>query len=129
MTKTILIVEDENPLRKALQDKLTQENFNVLEAKDGQEGLNIALEKKPDLILLDIVMPVMDGLTMSKKLREEERKEGKLSEGQIPIVFLTNLSDEKSLSSGQQEGIYDYLVKSSWTLDGIVKKINDKLGL
>ena len=128
MTKTILIVEDEDTLRNVLREKLEKENFSVLEAKNGQEGLDLALAKKPDLILLDIVMPVMDGLTMAKKIREEERKAGKLSEGQMPIIFLTNLSDEKTLSSGQQAGVYDYLVKATWTLDGIIKKIKDKFG-
>ena len=54
--------------------------------------------------------------------------DGKLSEGQMPIIFLTNLSDEKTLSSGQQAGVYDYLVKATWTLDGIIKKIKDKFG-
>ena len=128
MTRTILIVEDEDTLRNVLREKLEKENFAVLEAKNGQEGLDLALAKKPDLILLDIVMPVMDGLTMAKKIREEERKAGKLSEGQMPIIFLTNLSDEKTLSSGQQAGVYDYLVKATWTLDGIIKKIKDKFG-
>jgi len=129
MTKTILIVEDENPLRNALKDKLNKVGFATLEAKNGQEGLELAISKTPDLILLDIIMPVMDGFTMVKKLREEENKNGKLTSNQIPILFLTNLSDEKALSEGQQEGIYDYLVKSNWTLDGIVKKIDDKLNL
>lgn len=128
-SKLILIVEDEDSLRKVLLEKLKQEDFEVLEAKDGKEGLDVALQKRPDLILLDIVMPVMDGLTMVKRLREAEREEGKLSEGQVPVVFLTNLNDDKMLASGQQEGIYDYLIKSSWTLEGIVKKIKDKLNM
>ena len=129
MTKTILIVDDEEPLRNALKDKLVSEGFDILEAKNGQEGLEIALSKQPDLILLDIIMPVMDGLSMVKSLREEEKKSGKMVGNQIPILFLTNLSDETALSEGQKEGVYDYLVKSSWTLEGIVKKIKEKLNL
>ena len=129
MTKTILIVDDEEPLRNALKDKLVSEGFDILEAKNGQEGLEIALSKQPDLILLDIIMPVMDGLSMVKSLREEEKKSGKMVGNQIPILFLTNLSDETALSEGQKEGVYDYLVKSSWTLDGIVKKIKEKLNI
>lgn len=129
MTKTILIVEDEDALRTVLKQKLENENFAVLEAKNGKEGLDMALAKQPDLVLLDIIMPIMDGFTMVKRLREEERKQGKLTENQIPVMFLTNLSDEKALSSSQKEGVYDYLVKSSWTLDSITKKINDKLDL
>jgi len=129
MSKTILIVEDEESLRNVLKDKLEKENFNVLEAKNGAEGLQMALSEKPDLILLDIVMPVMDGFTMVKKLREEEKKQGDIIDNQIPVLFLSNLNDERSMSTSQQQGIYDYLVKSSWTLDGITKKIREKLGL
>lgn len=128
-SKTILIVEDEESLRNVLKDKLEKENFLVLEAKNGQEGLEMAMEKKPDLILLDIVMPVMDGFTMVKKLREEEKKPGDIINNQIPVLFLSNLNDEQAMSTSQQQGIYDYLVKSNWTLDGITTKIKDRLGL
>lgn len=128
-SKTILIVEDEDSLRNVLKDKLEKENFDVLEAKNGEEGLKMALEKKPDLILLDIVMPVMDGFTMAKRLREEEKKQGDVVDNQIPVLFLSNLNDERSMSTSQQQGIYDYLVKSNWTLDGITTKIKDRLGL
>jgi len=128
MTKTILIVEDDDSLRNILCEKLEKERFVILKAKNGQEGLEMALAKRPDLILLDIIMPVMDGLTMANKLREVEGKTDQMSQGRTPIIFLTNLSDEKALSSGQQAGVYDYLVKTAWTLDGIVKKVKDKLG-
>ena len=129
MTKTILIVEDETPLRNVLSDKLKKENFNVLAAKNGQEGLDLALTKNPDLIFLDIIMPVMDGFTMVQKLRETETKSGKLAGQHIPVIFLTNLSDEASLSTGQKEGVYEHLVKSSWTLDGLVKKAKSTLNI
>ena len=125
MAKTILVVEDEESLKNVLCAKLRKEDFKVLEAKNGQEGLVLALAEQPDLIFLDIVMPVMDGLTMVEKLREAEKETG----GHIPVIFLTNLSDEKTLSAGQKEGIYDYLVKSAWTLDGIVKRAKSTLGL
>ena len=69
MKKTILIVEDELPMLKALADKFSLEGFEILEAKDGAEGLEAAISKKPDLIILDIFMPVMDGKAMFEKLR------------------------------------------------------------
>ena len=72
MNKKILIVEDELSLREALAKKLVSENFEVLEAENGQIGLEVATREKPDLILLDIIMPVMDGMTMLKKLKENE---------------------------------------------------------
>ena len=71
MAHTILIIEDEPPLRKALVHRLGMEDFTVLEAADGEIGLEMALQHKPDLILLDVVMPNMDGLTAIKKLRQD----------------------------------------------------------
>lgn len=128
MDKKILIVEDEKALRDALSDKLTSEKFIVIEAVNGEEGLKMAIEEKPDLILLDIIMPVMDGFTMIGKLREAEKTKG-LAEGKIPIILLTNVDQEKGMGPGQKLGIYDYLVKSDWGLQNIVKKIKDKLDM
>lgn len=126
--KTILIVEDEKPLREALEAKLRRD-FETIETSDGEEGLKAAIEQEPDLILLDIIMPKMDGFTMAKKLRAYERSKGILANNQIPIIFLTNLAEERGMGEGQKRGIYDYLVKSNWTLDSIVKKIKDKLNI
>jgi two-component system, OmpR family, response regulator ResD len=126
-TYKILIVEDEKPLREILRDKFQQEKFDVLEAKDGQEGLEMAMKESPDIILLDIVMPVMDGMTMARKIREAERKRNILVGNQIPIIFLTNLGDEGHQTSGQKEGIYNYLIKSNWPIESVVKQVKDKL--
>jgi two-component system chemotaxis response regulator CheY len=90
---TILIVEDELPLRKILKDELIAAGFNVLEAKDGVEGLDVALKNHPDLILVDILMPKMDGITMLKQLREDPL--GK----KIQVMILSNLSDPASISA------------------------------
>lgn len=121
--KTILIVEDETPLRSALQEKFTREGFSVLEARDGEEGLNAALEKHPDIILLDIIMPKMDGLTVLKKLQEDS------SGKDIPVILLTNLSDDQKVAEAIKEGVYEYLVKSDWKLADLVKEVKEKLGL
>lgn len=128
MDKKILIVEDEKALRDALSDKLKNEKFVVIEATNGEEGLKMAVEEQPDLILLDIIMPVMDGFTMIGKLREAEKTKG-LTEDRIPIILLTNVDQEKGMGPGQKLGIYDYLVKSDWGLQNIVKKIKDKLDM
>lgn len=120
--KTILIVEDEAALIAALNNKLTLEGFAVLEAKNGQEGLETALSAHPDLILLDIIMPVMDGMTMLKKLREDAwGKEAK-------VFILTNLSDTQKVADAITQGSYDYLVKTDWTLEDIIARIREKLG-
>lgn len=124
-SKKILIIEDEQDLQEALVDKLTREGFSVLAAKNGEEGLKVALAARPDLILLDIVMPVMDGMTMMQKLREENEW-GK----NVSIILLTNLSATDEIISGivEDEPAY-YLVKSDWKIEDVVKKVRETLGL
>lgn len=120
----ILVVEDEVSLRGALRDKLTLEDFTVLEAKNGQEGLATALSQHPDLILLDIIMPVMDGMTMLRKLRESGEW-GK----HIPVIILTNLSSDSNKVINDVtllEPSY-YLVKSDWKLEDLVTKVTEVL--
>jgi DNA-binding response OmpR family regulator len=119
--KILLIVEDDLALSKALVNKFSAENFNILEAKNGEEGLEIALKDKPALILLDIVMPRMDGITMLKKLREDTR--GK----DIPVIFLTNLTDAEHSPGLIDENVVGYLVKTDWSLEDIVKKVKSIL--
>jgi len=120
--KTILIVDDEQTLLSALVDKFTREGFVVLSAKDGQEGLDRAFADHPDLILLDIVMPVMDGMAMLANLRKDPW--GKNAK----VIMLTNLSEVEKVTS-QLQGVYDYLVKSDWELKDVVKKVKERLGI
>lgn len=119
--KKILIVEDEEILLKDLADKFTETGFEILTAKDGQEGLNVAFKNHPDLILLDIVMPVMDGMTMLYQLRRDPW--GK----EVEVILLTNLSDSDKIADSYSEGVHDYLVKSDWSLDDIMAKVKGKL--
>ena len=120
--KIILIVEDERPLREALRDKLTREGFSTLEAKNGEEGLDVALREHPELILLDIVMPVMDGMTMLKQLRENAWGKN------VKIIILTNLSDIEKIADSVKNEVYDYLVKTDWKLEDVVTKVRERLG-
>jgi len=125
LKKTILIVEDEALMLSALAEKLNTEGFNTLQAKDGEEGLKTALRERPDLILLDILMPRLNGLAMMRKLRSESDW-GK----RVPIIFLTNLSpDEESIIEivTKEEPTY-YLVKTDWSLDEVADKIRERLG-
>ena len=123
--KTILIVEDEALMLSALAEKLNSEGFNALQAKDGEEGLKIALREHPDLILLDILMPKLNGLAMMRKLRSENDWSK-----QVPIILLTNLNpDEASIIEiiAKDEPTY-YLVKTDWSLDQVADKIRERLG-
>jgi len=115
--KTILIVEDEKALRGILKTKFESNSFNVIEAENGREGLSVSLKKHPDLILLDIVMPIMDGMTMLKKLRED--KWGKDAQ----VVLLTNLDDSEKITEAIKQNTYDYLLKTDWKLEDIISRI------
>ena len=122
--KKILIVEDEMSERKALVDKFTREGFRVLKARDGEEGLAVAFKEQPSLILLDIVMPKMDGMTMLKKLRQENAW-GK----NVPVIILTNLNADNEKMNKEitdSEPSY-YLVKSNWTISDVVEKVRERL--
>jgi DNA-binding response OmpR family regulator len=109
-------------LREALRDKLTVEGFLPIEAKNGEEGLEIALREHPDLILLDVIMPKMGGLAMLDKLREDAwGKDAK-------VILLTNLVDNNQVARAVKQGSYDYLVKSDWKMKDVVAKIRERLG-
>lgn len=120
----ILIVEDEVLIRKAYTEELQSEDFTVIVAGNGKEGLDTALAEKPDLILLDILMPIMDGVTMMGKLRES----GEYG-AQVPIILLTNLStnEEKILEAVVKDKPALYLEKASWDLAKVVEKIKEYL--
>ena len=113
--KKILVIEDEATLQKALNDVLSQEGYNVLSALDGMSGLDLALKENPDLILLDIILPKMDGFEVLKKLKEKN--------SQIPIIILTNLSDIDDIQKALDLGATTYLVKADFHLDDVLKKI------
>lgn len=119
--KKILIVEDEKSLREAVVEILRQKNFKILEAKNGLEGVEIALSQHPDLILLDLVMPVMDGITALKKIREDEWG------ARVPVIILTNLSatKEQIIEDMVTHKPMHYLVKSDWKLHDVVVKIEE----
>ncbi len=120
--KTVLIVEDDIALRKVLVDKLTDEAFDVAEAVDGEEGLAQVREKHPDLILLDIFMPRMDGITMLSKLRSMDAW-GK----HVPVLVLTNSTDAQTIAKISSFGDTDFLIKSEWSLEALVARIREKL--
>jgi CheY-like chemotaxis protein len=119
--KSVLIAEDDSMLLNVLAEKLSAEGFIVYRAKDGEEGLEQALKNHPDLILLDVLMPKMDGVTMLKKLREDKKSFA------IPVILLTNLSYGNQIDEALKHGVQDFLVKTNWKLDDVVEKIKQKL--
>lgn len=121
--KVILIVEDDESMIEALIEKFSVSGFDVISAKNGSEGLKLALSKHPDVILLDIVMPKMDGLSMLKKLKED--RWGAFA----PVVILTNLSDNQKLAEALEIGIVEYMIKAEVKLSDIVSKVKRVLGI
>lgn len=125
--KKILVIEaieDDTFLRGVMDEKLKLEGYSVLQARDGEEGLEIALAKKPDLVVLDIVMPKMDGLTVMEKLRAQ----GEWGKN-LPIVLFTNLNadDEKIIKAIENNQPTYYLVKSNNTINDLIEKIKERL--
>lgn len=119
--QSILIIDDDEDIRELLADVLKNEGYDVLEASDGKRGLISALKHKPDLILLDILMPGQSGHEVLKKLRKD--KWGK----RVKVLILTALDDVDNIVRGVEAGSDDYLMKSAWTIKDIVKKVKQKL--
>lgn len=122
--KKILVVEDETDILDVLTDTFKREGAEVFRAEDGDEGLKIALAEKPDVILLDIIMPKVSGLDMLRDLRKDDW--GKA----VPVILLTNLSatEEKIIRSIVEYRPVFYLVKSDWKIADVVKKVKGIIG-
>jgi len=123
MAKKILIVDDENILLELLSKKFKEEGFEVEMASDGEEGFKKALEILPDLIILDVVMPKVNGLEMLAKLRNDEK--GK----DIKVIVLTNVKEIEKIEDAVKDGASEYLVKVEWSLENLVKKVKSKFGM
>jgi len=119
--KKILIVDDEVLVIQALTKKLKKESFLVDAAYDGEEALLKVDKLKPDLILLDIIMPKLDGISVLKKLKESKETQD------IPVLILTNLYDDKKVAEVLRTGNTDYLIKVEHPLDDIIQKVKEKL--
>ena len=122
--KKVLIVEDEKKLADILQASLQEAGFAVRKAENGAQGLDMVKADKPDVILLDLMMPVMDGKTMLRKLRE--MPQGKT----LPVIVLTNAGEIENL---RETHVYynaeQFLVKSNVTIEEVVKKVKGLFGI
>jgi DNA-binding response OmpR family regulator len=120
-TKKILIVEDEAMIRHAIVERFSEnKHFVVMSAKNGKEGLDAALREHPDFILLDMIMPAMDGLQMLTLLREDVWGKG------VEVVFLSNLADSDRMAEARAKGVHEFIVKSDIDMKELVKKIERK---
>lgn len=122
-TKKILVVEDDKSLRTLLTDVLKKEDFEVFSAEDGIQGIKIAKEKNPDLILLDLEMPGIGGLTVLKKLRDDDKTKD------TSVIILTNNADTESISEAVGREVLTYLIKTDLELSDVVDKVKETLGM
>ncbi len=119
--KKILIVEDEATLQKALAEFLAEDGFEVLCASDGEQAVLLAKSKKPDLVLLDIILPKKDGYEVLTELKSEAGTKS------IPVILLTNLESPEDIDRAFEKGASTYLVKSNYKLEDIAKKVKETL--
>lgn len=120
--RTVLLVEDEKMLAEMYSTKFAMEGYEVVKAFDGAEGLAAAKRSTPDIILLDIIMPKMDGFAVLKELKAD----AKLKE--VPVVLLTNLGQDDDVAKGKKLGATDYFVKADHTPAEVVAKVQETLG-
>ena len=116
MAKKVLLIEDEEIILKLLQKKLIDEDYNVLIARNGEQGLKMIKKIKPDIILLDIIMPKMNGF----EVMEEISKDSSIKK--IPIIIISNSGQETELSRAKELGANDWLVKTEFNPQEVIKR-------
>jgi len=125
MTKKILLIEDEEVLSDLLQKKLEENGYEVTVAFDGEEGFDIMKKQRPDLVLLDIVMPKMGGF----EVMEEMNKIPRLKLSVLPVVIVSNSGQTVEIEKAQDLGIRDFLVKTQFDPQEVVDKVNKILSV
>lgn len=119
--RKILIIEDDVFLQGLESNKLKKDNYEVIVASTGDEGMEKINEPDIDLVLLDLILPRFDGFEILKKIRETENIK------KLPVIVFSNLSEEKDINRAKELGATDFLVKSNFTLDELVEHINKSL--
>lgn len=117
----ILFIEDEPNLQKAIDEVLKQEGFEILAALDGEKGLEVAKKEKPDLILLDLILPKKDGFEVLRELKADKELKD------IPVIILTNLEGTGDVEKALDLGATTYLVKANYEIEDVLKKIKEFL--
>ncbi len=115
--KKILVIEDDKFLRELISRKIVSEGYDVAEAVDGKKGIEGVNKEKPDLILLDLILPEVDGFEVLAKIKSNP------SSSQIPVIILSNLGRKEDIEKGLKMGAADYLIKARFTPDEIIEKV------
>ncbi|HEY8108708.1 MAG TPA: response regulator [Patescibacteria group bacterium] len=117
----IILVEDDSVLAEMYVQKFTREGFDVRHALDGDEGIRLVKEKRPDLVLLDIMMPKKSGIEVLEELRSSSETKG------VAVVLLSNVGDQEYIDKGMALGAVGYLLKSNYTPSEVVSKVREIL--
>lgn len=115
--KKILIIEDDKFLRELISQKILKEGYEIAEAVDGESGLNSAKSEKPELILLDLILPGIDGFEVLARIKSDPEI------SQIPVIILSNLGQKDDIEKGLKMGAIDFLIKAHFTPAEIIEKI------
>jgi DNA-binding response OmpR family regulator len=119
----LLVVEDDEFLVKMYESGLLREGFDVTTASDGEAGARVAGEIKPDLILLDLILPKMDGFACLEAIKSEAATK------RIPVIILSNLGQDSDIKRGLELGAEDYLIKTDFTVKQVGEKVKKILGI
>jgi len=122
MAKKILIIEDEEIMIDLLQRKLTKEGYEISVARDGEEGLKVMREVRPDLVLLDIVMPKMGGFEVMEKMNKDPELKA------IPVIVISNSGQPVELDRAQKLGAKDWLIKTEFDPQEVIDKVKKHIG-
>ena len=120
--KKILFIEDEPALQTAFTDAITDSGYQTFSALDGEIGVNVAIKEMPDLILLDLILPKMDGFAVLESLKKN------LETAHIPVIVLSNLGEAGDVQRAIELGAQSYLVKTNYDLAEVIVKIRATLG-
>ena len=118
----VLIVEDDEFLRVLTAKRLEKEGFKVAVAVDGESALAVAADTNPDLILLDLLLPGVNGFEVLGQLKKHDKLKA------VPVVVFSNLGQKEDIEKAEKLGAADFLIKANFTLDDVVAKINERLG-
>lgn len=119
--KKILLIEDDKYIFRAYKDGLEHAGFEVIGASDGAEGVTEAKDKKPDLILLDLILPIKNGFEVLEEIKMDDTTKN------IPVIILSNLGQESDVEKGNALGAEDYLIKSNYSMKEVVEKVRFQL--
>jgi len=113
----ILVIEDDKFLRELISQKLVKEGYDISEAMDGEEGIEAAKKEQPDLILLDLILPGIDGFEVLARIKSEPEA------SKVPVIILSNLGQKDDIEKALKMGAVDYLIKAHFTPAEIIEKI------